>query len=180
MVSNYCSGQCFLNPSTTTSPQDAVFRTDELDLKEMTISLLEYVSIIKSEYWSSYSHNLTLTAPNDGSCCLLGDGQSLQTFTRKDNWEIHLSSIPILTDVLRLADDKFYIPSQSRSVLLNLTQFQSLTEQLDILLSLDDHGPPQLTIYRDNHTNDDDNDYGGAVTCYNYHYDVIWVTGIGQ
>ena len=63
LVSHYCSGQCFLNPSTTTSPQDAVFRTDELNLKDMTISLLEYVSIIRSEYWSSYSHNLTLTAP---------------------------------------------------------------------------------------------------------------------
>ena len=148
-MSNYCSAQCFLNPSTTTSPQDEVFRTDELDLKDMTISLLEYVSIIRSEYWSSYGPNLTLTAPNDGSCAIHGNGQSLQTFTRKNNWEIHLSSIPVLTDVLQLATEKFYIPSQSKNILLNLTQFQSLTDQLNILLSLEEHGPPQLSIYKD-------------------------------
>ena len=110
LVLNYCSAQCFLNPSTTTSPQDGVYRTDVLDLKHMTLSLLEYVSIIRSEYWSSFGPNLTLTAPSDGACAILGNGQSLQTFTRKNNWEVHLSSIPILTDVLQLAPDKFYIP----------------------------------------------------------------------
>ena len=148
MVSNICS-QCFLNSSTTTIPQDGVYRTDELDLKFMTFSLLEFVSIIRAEYWSNYGPNLTLTAPLDGSCAILGDGQSLQTFTRKNNWELHLSSIPVLTDVLQLSSDKFYIPSQSKSILLNLTQFQSLTNQLNILLALDEHGPPQLSILKE-------------------------------
>ena len=142
------NGQCYLNPSTTTQPRDEIYRTDVINLTDMSLSLLEYVNIIKSEYWSNFGPNLTITAPSDGACAVLGTGQSLETFTRKNNWEIHLSSVPVLTDILRLTPDKFYIPSQSKNVLLNFTQFQSLTSHLNIILSLDDQGPPQLSIFK--------------------------------
>ena len=128
-VSNICP-QCYLNPSTTTAPQDEIYRTDVLDLKEMTLSILDFISIIKKEFWSGYGQNLTLTSPFDGSCAILGNGQSLQDFTRKNRPVLHLSSIPILTDVVQLSSNKFYIPSQSRSILLNKTQFEALTTQL--------------------------------------------------
>ena len=152
MVS-YVSGQCYLNPSISTAPGDErVYRTDELNLRTMTVSILEFVSIIRSEYWAAYSQNLTLTAPLDGLCAILGDGLSLETFTRKNNWEIHLTNIPVLTDVVRLSTNKFYIPSQSKSVLLNMTQFMSLTQQLNLVLDLEMNGPPQLLIYKNENT----------------------------
>ena len=147
-VSNICP-QCYLNPSTTTAPQDEIYRTDVLDLKEMTLSILDFISIIKKEFWSGYGQNLTLTSPFDGSCAILGNGQSLQDFTRKNRPVLHLSSIPILTDVVQLSSNKFYIPSQSRSILLNKTQFESLTTQLHITLALKENGPPQLSIFKD-------------------------------
>ena len=155
LLVSYVTGQCYLNPSISTAPGDErLYRTDELDLQTMTISILEFISIIRSEYWAAYGQNLTLTAPLDGSCAILGDGLSLETFTRKNNWEIHLTSIPVLTDVVRLSANKFYIPSQSKSVLLNMTQFQSLTQQLNLILDLKEDGPPQLSIYKNEDTGD--------------------------
>merc|ERR1712215_484994 len=65
--------QCHLTPRVTTKPSDTSFyRTDEIDLKTILISLLDYVSIIQEAYWGNFGNNLTLTYPGDGSCSILG------------------------------------------------------------------------------------------------------------
>ena len=77
---NVCTGQCYLNPSVSTRPsENKIYRTDEMDLKIMMVSLLDFVSIIKDEYWGKYGENLTLTYPQDGSCAILGEGFPLDT-----------------------------------------------------------------------------------------------------
>ena len=90
-----------------------------------------------------------MTAPGDGSCAILGEGLSLETFTTKDSNSPILTTIPVLTDVVRLSSNKFYIPSRSKSVLLNITQFDKLTQHLNLVLDLVKNGPPQLSIYKD-------------------------------
>ena len=73
-----CTGQCYLTPSVTTRPSETkIYRTDELDLKTMMVSLLDYMAIIKEEFWGQYGANLTLTYPGDGSCAILGVGFAL-------------------------------------------------------------------------------------------------------
>ena len=70
-----CTGQCYLTPSVTTRPSETkIYRTDELDLKTMMVSLLDYMAIIKEEFWGQYGANLTLTYPGDGSGVLLDIG----------------------------------------------------------------------------------------------------------
>ena len=140
--------QCFLNPSTTTTATDRSYETDILDLRDMTWSIMQFISIVKKDFWAGYAQNLTLTAPTDLSCSILGLGHSLQEFTGKVGPIFHLSSIPVLTNVVMLSRDKFFLPGRSKSVILNRTQFESLTNQLGIELSLKDDGPPQLAIFK--------------------------------
>ena len=145
--------QCFLNPSISTRPSnDRVYSTDVMDLQTIFESVLDYVGIIKDEFWAQNDktgQNLTITSPGDGSCAILDEGLSLQTFTTKDS--PILTVIPVLTNVVRLSSNRFYIPSGSKSVLLNITQFDELTSHLRLTLDLVKAGPhnyPSLNILR--------------------------------
>ena len=92
---NVCTGQCYLTPSVTTRPSETTFyRTDEIDLKSMMVSLLDYVAIIKEEYWGQYGDNLTLTYPGDGSCSMLGVGFALDTVAASQVWGNPLTQSP--------------------------------------------------------------------------------------
>merc|ERR1712082_14646 len=54
------------------------------------VSLLDYMAIIKEEFWGQYGANLTLTYPGDGSCAMLGVGFALDPLTQ----------VPLLTNVI--------------------------------------------------------------------------------
>ena len=119
-----CTSQCYLTPRVTTKPSETTFyRTNEIDLKSMLISLLDYVSIIKEEYWGRYGENLTLTYAGDGSCSMLGIGFPLDSVAASQVWGSPLTQVPLLTNVIRISQDRFYIPSENTSVLLNDQQF---------------------------------------------------------
>ena len=144
-----------MTPSVTTRPSETTFyRTDEIDLKSMMVSLLDYVAIIKEEYWGRYGDNLTLTYPGDGSCSMLGIGFALDSVAASQVWGSPLTQVPLLTNVIRISKDRFYIPSENTSVLLNEQQFLSVCKKLGILMKLRDNGPPQISIFKDAKTGD--------------------------
>ena len=142
--------QCHLTPRVTTKPSDtSVYRTDEIDLKTILISLLDYISIIQEEYWGNFGNNLTLTYPGDGSCSILGIGFPLSTVASSVVWGNPVTQIPMLTNVIRISEKRIFIPSENTSVLLTKQQFEEVCKELGIMLKLRDDGPPQMTVYKD-------------------------------
>ena len=119
-----CSSQCYLTPRVTTKPSETTFyRTNEIDLRAMLISLLDYISIIQEEYWGNYGENLTLTYPGDGSCSILGIGFPLNSVAASQVWGSPITQVPLLTNVIRISQDRIFIPSENTSVLLTEQQF---------------------------------------------------------
>ena len=132
-----CMTQCYLTPRVTTKPSDTSFyRTDEIDLKSILISLLDYVSIIQEEYWGNFGDNLTLTYPGDGSCSILGSGFPLSTVASSVVWGNPVTQIPMLTNVIRISENRIFIPSENTSVLLTKQQFEEVCKELGIWLKL--------------------------------------------
>ena len=147
--------QCHLTPRVTTKPSDnSAYRTDEIDLKTILISLLDYIQIIKEEYWGNFGSNLTLTYPGDGSCSILGIGFPLSTIASSVVWGNPVTQIPVLTNVIRISANRIFIPSENTSVLLTTNQFEKVCKELGINLKMKDDGVPQMTIYKD-HKNGD-------------------------
>ena len=67
--------QCHTTPRVQQKPADkTTYETDEIDLKEILVSVLKYAVIIQDEFWGKFGTNLTLTYPQDGSCSILGIG----------------------------------------------------------------------------------------------------------
>ena len=107
--------QCHTTPRVTTKPSDnSVYQTDEIDLKEILISLLDYVQIIKDEYWGNFGSNLTLTLPGDGSCSILGIGFPLSTVASSVVWGNPVTTIPILTNVITVSYTHLTLPTMIR------------------------------------------------------------------
>ena len=142
--------QCHTTPRVTTKPSDkSVYQTDEIDLKEILISLLDYVQIIKDEYWGNFGSNLTLTYPGDGSCSILGIGFPLSDVASSVVWGNPVTQIPILVNVLKISEKRIYIPSENTSVLLTMDQFKEVCKELGIMLKIKENGVPQMTIYKE-------------------------------
>ena len=129
--------QCHLTPRVTTKPSDnSAYRTDEIDLKTILISLLDYIQIIKEEYWGNFGSNLTLTYPGDGSCSILGIGFPLSTIASSVVWGNPVTQIPVLTNVIRISANRIFIPSENTSVLLTTNQFEKVCKELGINLKM--------------------------------------------
>ena len=79
----------------------------------MLISLLDYVTIIQEEYWGNYGENLTLTYPGDGSCSILGIGFPLSSVASSQVWGSPVTQVPILTNVIRISQNRIFIPSEN-------------------------------------------------------------------
>ena len=142
--------QCHTTPRVTTKPSDkSVYQTDEIDLKEILVSLLNYVQIIQDEYWGNFGSNLTLTYPGDGSCSILGIGFPLSEVASSVVWGNPVTQIPILVNVLKISENRIYIPSQNTTVLLTLDQFKEVCKELGIMLNMKENGVPQMTIYKE-------------------------------
>ena len=116
--------QCHTTPRVQQKPADkSVYQTTEIDLKEILVSLLNYAVIIQDEFWGTFGTNLTLTYPQDGSCSILGIGFPLSEVASSVVWGNPITQIPILVNVLKISEDRIYIPSQNTTVLLTLDQF---------------------------------------------------------
>ena len=139
----FCSAQCFINKHLTTKPAvDKVYRIDTLDLNDMFVGVMNFIGMVKDELPVKYG-NLSITQPGDGSCPILGEGISLQHLTTQG--KSMLNTIPVLTDILSVGDDRFIISS----VHLNKSQFQDLLGHLSIELHLVEDAPPQLFLFKD-------------------------------
>ena len=142
--------QCHTTPRVQQKPADkSVYQTDVIDLKEILVSLLSYVQIIQDEYWGTFGSNLTLTYPQDGSCSILGIGFPLSEVASSVVWGNPITQIPILVNVLKISEDRIYIPSQNTTVLLTLDQFKKVCEELGIILNMKENGVPQMTIHKE-------------------------------
>ena len=129
--------QCHTTPRVQQKPADkSVYQTDVIDLKEILVSLLNYVQIVQDEYWGTFGSNLTLTYPQDGSCSILGIGFPLSEVASSVVWGNPITQIPILVNVLKISEDRIYIPSQNTTVLLTLDQFKKVCEKLGIILNM--------------------------------------------
>ena len=139
----FCAGQCFINKHLTTKPaMDKVYQLETIDLQDMFVGVMNFVAMIKDELPVKYG-NLSVTQPGDASCPILGEGISLQHLTTQG--KSMLNTIPVLTDILSVGDDRFIISS----VHLNKSQFQDLLEHLSIELHLVEDAPPQLFLFKD-------------------------------
>ena len=142
--------QCHTTPRVQQKPADkTTYETDEIDLKEILVSVLKYAVIIQDEFWGTFGTNLTLTYPQDGSCSILGIGFPLSEVTSSMIWGNPITQIPILVNVLKISEDRIYIPSQNTTVLLTLDQFKKVCEELGIILNMKAKGAPQMTIHKD-------------------------------
>ena len=142
--------QCHTTPRVQQKPADkSVYQTDEIDLKEILVSLLNYAVIIQDEFWGTFGTNLTLTYPQDGSCSILGIGFPLNEVTSSMVWGNPITQIPILVNVLKISEDRIYIPSQNQTVLLTLDQFKKVCEELGIILNMKENSVPQMSIHKE-------------------------------
>ena len=149
MLSHFepCYSQCFINKHLATKPaQDKVYRTDSLNLKDMFVSVMDYTTIVKEELPVKHG-NLSVTQPGDTSCPMLGVGYDLQFLTTQG--KALVSSIPVLTDIIKISSNRFIVPNANTAVHLNLTQFEDLLGHLSIQLHLVSGAPPQLFLHLD-------------------------------
>ena len=149
MLSCYslCSAQCFINKHLTTKPaQEKVYRTDTLNLNDMFVSVMDYIGIVKDELPIRHG-NLSVTQPGDTSCPILGVGYDLQHLTTQG--KSMLSTIPVLTDIIKISSNRFIVPNANTAVHLNISQFEDLLGHLAIELHLVGDAPPQLFLYLD-------------------------------
>ena len=143
----YVNSQCYVNRHLATKPaKDLEYRTDEMSLKDIFISILDYTSILKEELPVQVG-NLSVTHPGDTTCAMLGLGYGLDFLTTEG--KSLLSSIPILTDIIRISGNRFIVPNENVPAHLNITQFEDLLAHLEIQLTLVKGSPPQLFLHMD-------------------------------
>ena len=140
-------GQCFVNRHLATRPsKNLEYRTDMMSLKDILISVLDFTTIIKQEL-PGENNNVSITYPGDTLCPMLGKGFGLD-FLTTDGLAL-VNSIPLLTNIIRISDNRFVVPNQNVPAHLNMSQLQTLLSHLDIQLTLTKGSPPQLFIRRD-------------------------------
>merc|ERR1712215_319898 len=79
----------------------------------------------------------------------LGIGFPLSEVTSSMIWGNPITEIPILVNVLKISEDRIYIPSQNTTVLLTLNQFKKVCDKLGIILNMKPKGVPQMSIHKD-------------------------------
>merc|ERR1712215_231625 len=114
----------------------------------ISVSVLKYAVIIRDEFWGTFGTNLTLTYPQDGSCSILGIGFPLSEVTSSMIWGNPITEIPILVNVLKISEDRIYIPSQKTTFLLTFNQFKKVCDNLGIILNMKPKGVPQMSIHK--------------------------------
>ena len=78
---------------------------------------------------------------------MLGKGFGLDFLTTQGLALV--GSVPLLTNIIRISEDRFVVPNQNVPAHLNMSQLQTLLSHLDIQLTLTKDSPPQLFIRRD-------------------------------
>ena len=112
----------------------------------MFVSVMDYIGIVKDELPIRHG-NLSITQPGDASCPILGVGYDLQHLTTQG--KSMLSDIPVLTDIIKISDNRFIVPNGNTAVHLNISQFEDLLGHLAIELHLVGSAPPQLFLFLD-------------------------------
>ena len=125
---------------------DKVYRLDTLDLNDMFVGVMNFIGMVKDELPVKHG-NLSITQPGDGSCPILGEGIDLQHLTTQG--ESMIDTIPVLTDIVKISNDRFIVPNRNTAVHLNMSQFQDLLGHLAIKLHLVGSAPPQLFLFKD-------------------------------
>ena len=140
-------GQCFVNKHLATRPsKNLEYRTDLISLKNILVSILDFTTILRKELPSG-DDNVSITHPGDSLCPMLGRGFGLDFLTTKGLSLVN--SIPLLTNIIRISENRFLVPNQNVPAHLNITQLSTLLSHLNIKLTLTKGSPPQLFIRRD-------------------------------
>ena len=140
-------GQCFVNRHLATRPsRNLEYRTDMMSLKNILISVLDFTSIIKQELPGD-NGNVSITYPGDTLCPMLGEGFGLDFLTTQGLALVN--SVPLLTNIIKISNNRFVVPNQNVPAHLNVSQLQTLLSHLDIQLTLTKESPPQLFMRKD-------------------------------
>merc|ERR1711954_57133 len=140
-------GQCFSNRHLGTKPsRNLEYRTDMMSLRDILISVLDFTSLIKQEL-PQESNNVSVTYPGDSLCAMVGQGYGLD-FLTTDGFAL-INAVPLLTNIIRISEDRFVVPNQNVPAHLNVSQLQTLLLHLDIELTLTKGSPPQMFIRKD-------------------------------
>ena len=78
---------------------------------------------------------------------MLGKGFGLDFLTTQGLALV--GSVPLLTNIIRISEDRFVVPNQNVPAHLNMSQLQTLLSHLDIQLTISKDSPPQLFIRKD-------------------------------
>ena len=140
-------GQCFVNRHLATRPsRNLEYRTDMMSLKDILISVLDFTIIMKQELPGNHG-NVSITYPGDTLCPMLGEGFGLDFLTTQGLALVN--SVPLLTNIIKISNNRFVVPNQNVPAHLNASQLQTLLSHLDIQLSLSKDSPPQLFMRKD-------------------------------
>ena len=109
-------------------------------------SVLEYTAIIKLELPGEHE-NVSITAPGNTLCPILGQGFDLGFLTTEGLSLVNF--VPLLTNILRISNDRFLVPNQGVPAHLNMSQLTQVLSHLDIQLSITENSPPQLFLRKE-------------------------------
>ena len=109
--------QCSTHSETFNSPNGGpYFSSEEIVPQDMLVVMIEYLKLVRSEWWFVAENNFTVTRTGDNSCAYLGKGVGMDTLEDFDpSW-----SVPLLTNLV-MVGDKVFIPGR-------LSMFASLDQ----------------------------------------------------
>ena len=128
--------QCHTQQQTFHAPVDGPYGESEEIVPQLLLrDMIQFVTLIRAEWWLPGQNNLTITRANDSSCAFLSSGVNMEELQGLDSsW-----SLPLMTD-LTLIRDKVYIPG-NLSATVTFKRFSELAELLGFTsrLNVDKH-----------------------------------------
>ena len=133
--------QCSTKDENFNSPDGGpFFSSEEVVPLEMLVDMIEYLKLLRTEWWYVTANNFTVTRMGDDSCEFLGKGISLETLDAFDpNW-----TVPLLTNLM-VVGDKVFIPGKL-TTFASLTQFTELAKILQLKSQIELGKNPKIVL----------------------------------
>ena len=133
--------QCSTQDETFNSPDGGpFFSSEEVVPLEMLVDMIEYLKLLRTEWWYVTANNFTVTRMGDDSCEFLGKGISLETLDAFDpNW-----TVPLLTNLM-VVGNRVFIPGKL-TTFASLTQFTELAEILQLKSQIELEKNPKIVL----------------------------------
>ena len=133
--------QCSTKDENFNSPDGGpFFSSEEVVPLEMLVDMIEYLELLRTEWWYVTANNITVTRMGDESCEFLGKGIGLETLdTFDNNW-----TVPLLTNLM-VVGEKVFIPGKL-STFASLDQFTELAKILQLKSQIELGKNPKIVL----------------------------------